>query len=283
MPRFDMSTLTVSTTPSRQQALTNPPAGGCRVRVRLREHAFKLAPTDGDRYNLRQPAPRAGRDQLGSRRLTTMLRIPDTTRLIPDMALLHVRRLFTVDDYYRMADMGLLGPDERTELLDGEVVYQMPINPRHAGCVIDLAQTLVVGLAGRALISTQNPIRLSPLSEPQPDIAVLRARVGGYRTAHPQPADVLLLIEVADSSLELDRRVKVPLYAAAGIAEVWLVDLVNGVVEVYRDPDDGTYRHRRAHTRAAVLSPGSMPDLSLRVDEILGPLIDPEEPSLPES
>jgi len=200
-----------------------------------------------------------------------MLQAQETTRQTPDPALLRVRRLFTVDDYYRMAETGLIGPEEKTELLDGEVVYLMPIHPRHAGCVIDLTQALVAKLAGRSLVSAQNPIHLSEISEPQPDIAILHPRAGGYRAVHPRPSDVQFLIEVADSSLDLDRRVKVPLYAAAGIAEVWLVDLVNAVVEVYREPEDGLYRFRRAHARGSVVSAAALPEISLTVDEILGP------------
>jgi len=181
-----------------------------------------------------------------------------------------VRRRFTADDYDRMGETGMIAADERTELLDGEVVCQMPINARHAGCVNRLNRLLGGQVVDRAIVAVQNPVRLDPFSEPQPDVALLRLRDDSYDQSHPGPEDVLLLIEVADSSLDLDRRVKVPLYAAAGIAEVWLVDLMNASVEVYRDPDARGYRQLRRSERGSVLSPMSLPELQLSVDEVLG-------------
>lgn len=193
-----------------------------------------------------------------------------TARASSSPVLLQVRRLFTVDDYYRMAETGTLGPDERTELLDGEVVYQMPINSRHAGCVNLLNEVLVSRLAGRAVIAIQNPVRLGRLSEPQPDIAVLVPRADRYRGAHPQPADVYFLVEIADTSLDLDQRVKAPLYAAAGVRELWIVDLVNDAVEVFRDPDDRGYRRTQRHGRGDGIALSDFPDVQVEVDDILG-------------
>lgn len=192
-------------------------------------------------------------------------------RDFPGAALWDIRRRFTVGDYYHMGETGLIAADERTELLDGEVVFQMPINSRHAGCVNRLNRILGQALADRALIAVQNPVRLDPFSEPQPDLAVLSPRADSYADAHPTPPDVQLLVEVADSSLELDRRVKVPLYAAAGIPEVWVVDLVNAAVEAYREPDARGYRRIERLERGAALQPVGLTGVSVAVDDILGP------------
>lgn len=188
----------------------------------------------------------------------------------PSLALWLVRRRFSIDDYYRMAESGVIAPDERTELLDGQVVFQMTINSRHAGCVNRLNQRLSRQLIDRAIVAVQNPLRLGPYSEPQPDVALLRPREDSYDRSHPQPEDVLLLIEVADSSLDLDRRVKMPLYAAAGIAEVWLIDLANDAVELYRDPDARGFRQLQRLGRGGTLSALRLPDLRLDIDDVLG-------------
>lgn len=185
-------------------------------------------------------------------------------------ALLTIRRPFTVDDYHQMGEIGMLAEDERTELLDGEVVCTMPISSRHAGCVKWLAQRLFAVLAGRAIVGVQDPVSLSRHSEPEPDIAVLRPRDDGYRRSHPEPADVLLLVEVADTSLAVDRSVKAPLYAAAGIPELWIVDLVGDGIEAYRSPSAGGYRLVERFDRRADVRPIAFPDVVVPVDEVLG-------------
>lgn len=181
-----------------------------------------------------------------------------------------IRRRFTVDDYHRMAALGLFDPDEHTELLDGEVVSKMPISSAHAGCVNRFNALLGLAIAGRAIVAVQNPVRLDDRSEPEPDLSILRPRSDAYSSAHPAPADVVWLIEVADSSRQLDRVVKVPLHAAAGIPEVWLVDLVAGAVEVYRDPDAAGYRVMHRHVRGEVLRPSALADVAIAVDDVLG-------------
>lgn len=181
-----------------------------------------------------------------------------------------LRRLFTVDDYHRMAEVGLLAEDERTELLEGEVVFKMPIGSRHAACVKRLIQFLVTHLSGRAIIGAQDPVRLGPFSEPEPDISVLQPRLDMYGRSHPEPDDVLFLIEVADSSLYLDRQVKAPLYATSGISELWIVDLTDDTIEVLRDPGPEGYRSIQRYIRGGQLAPEAFPDLLLAVDEILG-------------
>ncbi|MBK8540485.1 MAG: Uma2 family endonuclease [Ardenticatenia bacterium] len=177
---------------------------------------------------------------------------------------------FTTEGYHRLVEIGVLGADDRTELLNGEVFYKMPINSRHAGCVNRLVR-LIGRLAESPLIASQNPIRLSNISEPEPDVAVLRFRGDDYSDSHPEPQDVLLLIEVADSSLAVDRSIKAPLYAAAGIPELWIVDLAGEALEVYQDPDPAGYRRYRRHVRGETVISSTLPALSLTVDEILGP------------
>ena len=140
-----------------------------------------------------------------------------------------------------MGETGILGPDLRTELIDGEIIEMPPIGHPHAGTVNLLVKLLTSAVADRAIVAPQNPVRLNDHTEPLPDIALLKPRADYYRNGHPGPDDVLLLIEVADSSLAYDRDVKLPRYAGAGIAEVWLVDLVGGRLWVYRQPAEGHY------------------------------------------
>jgi hypothetical protein len=177
---------------------------------------------------------------------------------------------FTVADYYRMAERGILRPDQRVELIDGQIVPMNPIASRHAGCVIRLNDLLAPPLAGLASVSIQNPVRLHERAEPQPDVALLRPRGKAYGQAHPQPPDVLLVIEVSDSSLDYDREVKVPLYARAGIPEVWVVDLEGERIHVLTQPVAGSYARVREVSHGDVIVPLLLPQVSLRVDDVLG-------------
>lgn len=187
------------------------------------------------------------------------------------MAVAPVRKLFTVSEYHTMLTAGIFGEDERLELIEGEICEMSPVGSAHASRVKRLAETFLLRLAARATVSVQDPIWLSELSEPQPDIALLKRREDFYASAHPAAPDVLLVVEVADSSPDYDRRVKGPLYAAAGIAEYWILDLTNRALEVYREPSAGGYRDVRRLRRGERLSPAAFPDLDLAVDEILGP------------
>ena len=186
------------------------------------------------------------------------------------MAVPAERRLFTVDDYYRMAEVGLLKPDERVELIEGEIVKMTPIGPRHAGHVEQLADVFSHALGRAVHIRTQNPLRLGDRSEPEPDMMVLRRAPDFYKSRHPDPSDVHLLVEVADSSLVYDRQTKVPLYARHGIPEVWLVNLVERHIAVYRDPAPDGYRSVSIVRQGGTLRPLAFPDFELAVDEILG-------------
>jgi Uma2 family endonuclease len=186
------------------------------------------------------------------------------------MAVQILRRRFTVKEYYLMAKAGILGEDDRVELIDGEIVEMAPIGSRHAARVKRLIQLLSQRVGSSAIVSAQDPVRLSEHSEPQPDIALLRPRDDFYASAHPGPQDVLLIIEIADTSIDYDRQVKVPLYARAGIPEYWLVDLPGQRIEVYRDPAAGEYRQVRLVRQGERLVPEAFPSLELSADDILG-------------
>jgi Uma2 family endonuclease len=187
------------------------------------------------------------------------------------MALQLVRRRFTVDEYYQMAEAGILHEDDRVELIEGEIVEMTPIGPGHASSVDDLAALLVLRIGNAAIVKIQNPVHLDDYNEPQPDIMLVRPRRDRYRRSHPQPADVLLVVEVGATSAAFDRRVKLPLYARFGIPEVWLVDLARATVRAYRDPTPTGYRTARTYRRGERLAPLAFPDLQLAVADIVGP------------
>jgi Uma2 family endonuclease len=180
------------------------------------------------------------------------------------------RRSFTVADYYRMAEAGILSEDDRVELLDGEVVEMSPIGSRHAACVDRLNRFLNSVKGPRFIVRVQNPIRLDEHSEPQPDITLLRVRSDFYAEAHPTPADVLIVIEVADSSVELDRQVKLPLYAQAEVPEFWLANLPNDTVEFYAQPSNGAYEVAKVFRRGETVTSQMVHNLQIGVDDILG-------------
>jgi Uma2 family endonuclease len=182
---------------------------------------------------------------------------------------LPARYRFTVDDYYRMAEAGVLAPDDRVELIDGEVVEMAPIGSRHAACVDQITRLFVTGAGDRAVVRVQNPVRLSPYSEPEPDLVLARPRPNGYAAAHPAPVDVLLLVEVADTTVAFDRGRKLQLYAGAGIPEVWLIDLPAATVEVYREPDGARYLRWSTAVAGDHVSPAAVPDLTLAVSDLL--------------
>jgi Uma2 family endonuclease len=180
------------------------------------------------------------------------------------------RRLFTTDEYDRMAEAGILGEDDRVELIGGEVVRMAAMGARHAGCTTRLTQSLVPRLGRSALVRVQLPVAIPNYDEPEPDVAVVRFREDAYGHAHPTPADVLLLIEVSDSTLEFDRRVKIPLYARAGIPEAWLVELRNEAIERHTEPSPEGYRSVRRFRRGETVTSAALPSLVLAVDEVLG-------------
>ena len=153
---------------------------------------------------------------------------------------------FDVGEYHRMAETGILTPEDRVELIEGEIVDLAPIGSAHGGTTIRLTSLVARAVAeGRVLASIQAPLRLDPHNEPQPDLMLLRPRADFYRDSHPTPTDVLLLVEVADSSLAFDRGPKLALYARHGVPEVWLIDLPGRTVEICREPGPEGYGARQ--------------------------------------
>jgi Uma2 family endonuclease len=175
---------------------------------------------------------------------------------------------FTVHDYHRMGEAGILHEDDRVELIEGELVEMTAIGTRHFSCVNRLNRLLVMNVGyDEAIVSVQNPVRLNEHTEPQPDLTVIRPR--DYRESLPMPEDVMLLIEVSDTTLAYDRGVKLPLYARAGIREVWIVDLPDETIERYTDPSGEGYRRADRLRRRQRLESISLPGLTPSVEEIL--------------
>lgn len=180
------------------------------------------------------------------------------------------RKLFTVDEYYKMGEAGILTEDDRVELIDGEIIEMSPIGHRHLGCVNRANKLFVECFGDRAVVSPQNPILLSVWTEPQPDLVVLKPRNDFYGSKKPEPADALLVVEIADTSLSHDRDVKLPRYAAAGVPEVWIEDLKNEKLLVYRDPTEKGYLTALALQGGDSVSPLSFPEVMFSVEDLLG-------------
>lgn len=180
------------------------------------------------------------------------------------------KHLFTVDEYHRMGEAGIFSEDDRIELLEGEIFEMSPVGSRHASCVNRLSNEIPRLLGRTVVVCPQNPIRLNDRSEPQPDICIARWRSDYYRNSSPTPDDTLLVIEIADSTADADRKIKVPLYARAGIPEMWLCLLVDDVVEVHDTPLGDRYLNVRTYVRGQTIQSKSVPGLSLTVDDVLG-------------
>jgi Uma2 family endonuclease len=177
---------------------------------------------------------------------------------------------FTAEEYERMGEAGIFPPDARLELIEGEIYEMSPIGSPHAACVKYLSRVLN-GLSGEGfIVGVQDPIRLSDFSEPQPDLTLLRRREDFYRGAHPTPADVLLVVEVADATVVTDRKVKLPLYARGGIKEFWLVNIPEEQVEIYSDPAGTNYQTVAQFGRGARAQSQTVEGLSVAVDELFG-------------
>ncbi len=177
------------------------------------------------------------------------------------------RHRFTVEDYQRMAEAGILTEDDRVELIAGNVVDRGPIDVPHSGCVTALTDVLRELVGPRVSLHVQNPIRLGNDSMPRPDLALLER--GRYQRRHPTPDDILLVIEVSDSSRDYDRNTKLPLYAAAGIREAWIVDLVAEVIERYTEPREGRYQQVARAGRGEAITSAVLPAIVVPVDDIL--------------
>lgn len=179
------------------------------------------------------------------------------------------RRLLTADEFQRLAEQGFFPEDERLELIRGEIIEMSPIGDRHAVCVMLLAD-LLADLRPKAIVNPQNPLRLpGQQSVPQPDVVLLRRR-RDFHSRPPQPEDVFLVVEVAETSLVHDRDVKIPLYAENGISEAWLVDLNSDRILVFRRPSPRGYQVTREYRREDEISPEAFPEFRFSVRQILG-------------
>ena len=180
------------------------------------------------------------------------------------------KHYFTVAEYYLMAQGGVFAQDDRLELVEGEVIEMSPIGKRHSGCVNRLNKLLNQNVGELAIVSVQNPISIDDFSEPQPDLALLRPRTDFYSNSHPTPADVLVVIEVMDTSVGYDRSVKLPLYARAAIPEAWLIVLPKDLIEVHSEPKNGKYQKVQRLKRGKTVVSSSLAGLSVKVDDVLG-------------
>jgi len=185
------------------------------------------------------------------------------------MSIQVLRRLFTVEEYHSMVRAGMLNEDDRVELIEGEITQMTPIGSKHSAAVGRLTRLFSEQAGRRAIVWVQNPIRLGERSEPQPDVTLLRPREDFYASGHPGHRDILLVVEVAETSADYDRVIKVPLYARGGILEVWLVNLEGEAIEVYQSPSPEGYHEMQTLHRGDRLCPSSLPELKLPVEEIL--------------
>ncbi len=177
---------------------------------------------------------------------------------------------FTRADYHRMVDAGILHEDSPVELIEGEILQMSPIGRRHKAGVDRLNRIFTVSLGDAAIVRVQSSVSLGDRTEPEPDVVLLRPRADFYADADETPDDVLLVVEVADSSLEYDRRTKAPLYARHGIPELWIVDQNRDRITRYVDPTPNGYATPRVFRRGESLSPLTFPTLTIQVDDVLG-------------
>ncbi|HMS39155.1 MAG TPA: Uma2 family endonuclease [Pyrinomonadaceae bacterium] len=186
------------------------------------------------------------------------------------MSALPQRKLFTVDEYDTMIKAGVFDGKERVELIEGEFVKKMTQGDLHIGCINFLTRFFSINYNENVLVSIQNAVKINIFSAPEPDVALLRFRSDFYSTGKAQPEDILLLIEVADSTVSSDRRVKIPLYAGAEVPEVWLVNLPRKIIEIYTEPKNGKYQIVRKATKSETISPKMIADLSVKVADVVG-------------
>ena len=179
-----------------------------------------------------------------------------------------LRHRITVDEYYRMAEVGILAPDARVELIEGEIIDMPPIGTGHAGTVAQLARLLLEAVGDRAQVP-QLVVRLSDISEPQPDLALVRRRDDFYKKKHPGPADTFLIIEVSESSLRYDLQLKAPLYARHGVPEYWVIDLPGRQVRFFRSPEAGQYTAVTSSATPGVVAPVALPEVRIDLTHVL--------------
>jgi Uma2 family endonuclease len=182
------------------------------------------------------------------------------------------RQRFTVDDYHKMAEVGILSPDDRVELIDGEVLQMSPVGSRHVACVARLNKLLQGSVGDRGIVIVQSPIRLNARYEPEPDVTVLRPREDYYESRLPVPGDVLLAIEVSDATLPFDQTMKAPAYGRSGVPELWIVDLEGERIECHSHPGEMGYRQRILAMRGDTIVSSADPLISIDVRSVFGPL-----------
>ena len=220
--------------------------------------------------------------------MTTQVKDPETaTATLPaavappvpaaDTAAMPEKRKFTVAEYYRMAEVGILGPEERVELIEGEVLVMAPPGPLHAGNVMRSTEVFAWRRDARFVVQVQNPLRLDDGSEPEPDVMLLRRREDYYTTAHPTPADTLLVMEVADSSLEYDRGAKAHIYGRAGIPQTLVANLPGDCVEGFEEPGPEGYTRHTIYRRGDKIRLVALPDLEVAVEDLLPPVAAAEQ------
>jgi len=185
------------------------------------------------------------------------------------MSSLIMRKLFSVDDYLQMAETGILAEDDRVELIRGEILAMSPIGPAHNAAIARATHALVDLAGTKAIVWIQNSTRLDDYSAPQPDIVLLKRRYDFYAARLPEPGDMLLIVEIADSSLEYDRKIKTALYAERGLPEYWISDIRNDRLLVFSEPDGKSYRARRELRRGDRIAPRLLPECELAVDALL--------------
>jgi Uma2 family endonuclease len=178
------------------------------------------------------------------------------------------RHLWTAEEYHRMAEVGLLDADARVELIEGEIIEMAPIGDAHAAVSNRLNRLLVLAVGDRGIVAVGNPVRLSQRNEPQPDFSVLRSRAD-YQTRGPRPEDVMLAVEVSDTTLRRDRRVKLALYARARIPEFWIVNLEAEELEIYRSPADDSYASVERKRSGDIATVGALPGVTIAINQIL--------------
>jgi Uma2 family endonuclease len=181
-----------------------------------------------------------------------------------------IKKRFTVDEYHRMVEAEVIGPKDRVELVDGEVIEMSPIGHRHRVRVIRTTTLFFRAFGDQAIVSSQNSLQLNDWTEPQPDLVVLKPRPDFYARKKFTPEDVLLVMEISDTSLRYDRNVKVPLFAAAGIPEVWIEDAKKDVLYVYRDPRADGYAVSSELQRRDSVSPIAFPSIRFSIDNLVG-------------
>jgi Uma2 family endonuclease len=178
------------------------------------------------------------------------------------------RHLWTVEEYHRMGELGLLDADARVELIEGEIVEMAPIGDAHAATSNRLNRLLVLAAGERGIVAVGNPVRLSLRSEPQPDFSILRPRAD-YQTRGPRPEDVMLAVEVSDTTLRPDRRMKLALYATAGIPEFWIVNLEGREVEIHRSPIGDAYASIERKRPGDVAAIEMLPGVTIAISQVL--------------